>query len=375
MKKSIIVISIGLLVNAATLFVLVRQESVLQKLPETAAAGSAAAGIDSQPDTRAKSEAEQDTESTAAATTQVWSNIAMLLAKETVFKTKPPVDLNGIADVDEKVRKIFDAFLKKALKSKCYDPSEYADQMVELGPAAVPALLNMLEEWRKTDPQTLDFENDGFLDYSFRQDFLNDVLSRLLTDQHKDLILDYFKNYGMFAQTAAKYRFPEAEALVMEELAAVDSRSRKPGQIHFNSKDEEALVDAALAMNEERALPILIEQLQKGNISETVVQRLSSIPDLDLRDTLRAAAASAKDDYRRKILLKPMLERGMEEGLDLAITLLKPDSSDWIRNEVRRVLPNYTGALGTPDELAAWLQANRSLLIWNSDTRRFEMRQ
>jgi len=68
-----------------------------------------------------------------------------------------------------------------------------------------------------------------------------------------------------------------------------------------------------------------------------------------------------------------LLDRGMSEGLDLALVLLKSDS-EYIRNQVRELIQNYTGSLGTSQELAAWLEVNRGLLSWNSKTRRYEMR-
>jgi len=289
------------------------------------------------------------------------------LAGTLTIEKRIPVDLTGITDINEKVSKIFNAFLENARNNKMISfPSPYADQMAELGAAAVPELLKMLEECMKADP----FSEDGGQENFNKQKFLAEALGQVLTDQNKDVILQYFDKYGMFAGLVAKYRFPEADAMIFNKL---ESGYPMRDNMYGNYKDDRDLIDAALAVDEEQTVALLIEQLRQGNSSESALERMAHIQDLDLREPLREAAANSKGDYDRQILLKPMLELGMNEGLDLALALLKSDQ-EWTRNNVRDLLPNYTGVLGSTDEMTAWLEIHRNELAWNPESRRYELK-
>ena len=219
----------------------------------------------------------------------------------------------------------------------------------------------------KSDP----FSEDGADQENFnKQMFLAGALGQLLTDQNKDVILQYFDKYGMFCALIAKYRFPEADAMIFNKL---ESGYPVRDNLYGNYKDEQAFIDAALTVDEEQTVALLLEQLKQGNISKSALERMAHIPDLDLQEPLREAAANNKSDYDRQILLKPMLELGMDEGLDLALALLKSDQ-EWTRNEVRDLLPNYTGVLGSADEMATWLETHRGELAWNPKSRRYEIK-
>lgn len=289
------------------------------------------------------------------------------LMEAMIIEKRIPVDLTGITDINEKVSKIFNAFLENARNRKTASfPNPYADQMAELGAAAVPELLKMLEECMKADP----FSEDGGQENFNKQMFLAEALGQLLTDQNKDVILQYFDKYGMFGTLVAKYTFPEAEEMIFNKLAeGYPNRNA----LFVNYKDERDLIDAALAVDEEQTVALLIEQLRQGNISESALERMAHIQDLDLREPLREAAANSKGDYDRQILLKSMLELGMNEGLDLALALLKSDQK-WAQDKVRDLLPNYTGVLGSADEMTAWLEIHRDELAWNPESRRYELK-
>ena len=284
-----------------------------------------------------------------------------------IIEKRIPVDLAGITDIKEKVSKIFNAFLENARNRKMASfPSLYADQMAELGSEAVPELLKMLEECMREDESS----EDGMDQEKFnKQMFLAEALGKMLTEQDKAVILQYFDKHGMFGALIAKYRFPEADEMIFNKLAE--------GSIHnaifVNYKDERDLIDAALAVDEERTVESLLEQLRQGNISESALERMAHIPDLDPREPLREAAANNKSDYDRLTILKSMLELGMAEGPDLALALLKSDQ-EWARNKVRDLLPNYTGVIGSADEMAAWLETHRGELSWNPKSRRYELK-
>lgn len=264
-----------------------------------------------------------------------------------------PVNLDGISGTKEKVDKILEQF--KGAHSYQWD-NQLVKQIVGLGEDAIQPLIDALNQ--------VDRFEDGMLDHA-----ITEALGKLLTEKHKNIILHNFQEHTYFADLIKKYRFPEAEDMVMEKI-------REGNLYGAGLNDDQKIIDTALMMNEAQAILVLIDYIRQGQSVEYAVEKLSAIPGLDITRPLQdASRQSGLYMWDKSQLVKPLLERGMPEGIDLAIQVLRADQKQYsyCQDKLREIVPKYTGVLGTNREMADWLAANRKLLKWNFNIRKFEM--
>jgi len=266
-----------------------------------------------------------------------------------------PVDVSNLNSVEAKVEKILEPFKDTNSYRK---PNDLVKQLIALGEEAIGPLVKMLDKIKAE-------ESDQ---WACRSAVL-DALAGLLTEKHSELIVKLFKEENAFAELICKYRFPEAKEAVMAKL-------ENWNKFHVTSGESD-LVDAAFIYDSDRTAQILMKKLREGCIIGSAVERLASIPGLDITDALRQAAQNNDNSFGKSLLVNPMLSKGMLEGLDLALELLQDSGSSRFDNytteRVAKDISNYFGVIGNAQEIIKWLAENKDNLRWNPATKRFEL--
>ena len=260
------------------------------------------------------------------------------------------VDVSDIADTGEKVKRI----LKEFEGVNFYTSNNVlVDQIVEMGDDAIQPLLAQMDE-------------QGYYGKHgqwAKKSAMEDALNRLLTENHKEIILKIFKEKDVCSKLIKRYKFPEAEDMVMDKI-----KYNRRGRVNHD------VIDAALMMNEKRAIPLLINYMASGFVDVYAAQKLAAIPELDITELLRKAAKNARGVWSQSGMAKLLIERGMKEGFELAIQVLRSteEHSEYKKQQISATLITYTDAKGNYNEMANWLEKNKDSLVWNKEYRRFK---
>lgn len=254
------------------------------------------------------------------------------------------VDVSDIADTGEKVEKILEEF--EGVNSYTHD-NVLVKQIIKMGDDAVQPLLNQLD----------DLAPDKWA----KKFAIEEALDKLLTKDHKETILKIFKEKDICSKLIKKYGFPEAEDTVMDK-------------IKYSRHVDDDIIDVAIMLNKERAIPLLINYVSSSPSAVYAAQKLAAMPDIDITETLRKAAMNARGVWSQSGIARLMIERGVKEGLDLAIQVLRStdEHSKYSKEQLGNTLSVYTDAKGDYKEMAAWLENNKDSLVWNKEYRRFK---
>lgn len=243
-----------------------------------------------------------------------------------------PVDVSDIEGVDEKIAMILQEF--EGVNSYSHN-NALVKQIAEMGDEAIEPLLSYLEN------------NSSGNNWAKRM-AITDALEKVLTEDHEETIIAEFTKSGSLSKLIEKYQFPAAEDEVMNKIS-----HPLHGQVNQN------VVDAALKMNSDRSIPLLIDYVSHGrNVSYAASQLAAE--GIDITDPLRTASTRAQNTWEKASLVELCLERDMPEGYDLAIQVLRSNEmhAEHSQEKVYQYIRKYTGINGSYDEVADWLQEN-----------------
>jgi len=258
------------------------------------------------------------------------------------------LDLSSIPSVSGKIKRVLLEF-DDSVHSYSYG-NALAKKIVALGQDAVEPLLKELQ-------------NSKDLPFCAKS-LLNDTLEKLLNETHKDIIIEQFEKNDRFLSLIKKYKFPEINNLL---TAKIKKATKKKGYLNY------AIIDTALSQNKDETLPLLLNHIETGGaLNQNLLDKLSTYPNVDLDTSLKIASKNLKHKTNFD-LSKTLLDRGLVDGLDIAINILRKNkmgdfSSKRIKDQLRKVV----SVDGNNDEIADWLEQNKDSLTWNPTTRRFE---
>jgi hypothetical protein len=244
------------------------------------------------------------------------------------------IDVSDIPSAAGKVDRILEEF--EGVNSYSHD-NALVKQLAEMGDEAIDPLIAAL--------------NDSSMGFNWaRRMAVTESLEQLLTEEHEEIILAEFTKSGNLSKLIDKYQFPAAEDEVMNKIAHPS-----------NGRVDKNVIDAALMMNSERSIPILMDYVSHGqNVSYAAGQLAAE--GLDITEPLRLASARAANIHEQAQLVELCLEREMPQGYDLAIQVLrsKEPHAEHSQERVYQYLRKYTGINGNYDEVADWLQDNQT---------------
>lgn len=272
------------------------------------------------------------------------------------------VDLSQYPTVDGKIKRIIQEF--EGVRSYSGN-NPLVKQLAELGEQAKPQLFKALQE----------IGAGGQNNWAGRM-ALAEALKPMLTIDDKDMLLEDLKSKDpQLGEVVRRLHVEEAGDYALQRIRELASSPNE--YIHHE------LINIAVDMHEEEALPLLLDRLGAPDansaswLATTIDQ---NYPDVDMTAQLRAAAqrVTSNNPYEGSSLSQLMLKRGMPEGLGLAADALLADTSqmgggsDYYREQVRSTLRRYVNVTGSDEEVAKWIMENRGKLKWNPQLQMFE---
>jgi hypothetical protein len=256
------------------------------------------------------------------------------------------IDLTGLVSNADKIEKILASF-SETNTFWIRDPR--VDQLRSLGDAAVNDLLDALDHIMnrgRNDPAAWT-----------KQSAIEAVLGEMLREEDKEIILTYYQEHGRFSDLALKYFFREAGQIAM---------ARALGSAVGGGGYTEETAKIALALDAENSIPAMLRNAQQeydwhGNFLETIAKQA---PHVDIRPTLQRVISSidpAKPISPAKAWAGLALVRGMPEGFDAAIYVLRSDSVQ--KKEMLEIVRNFVSFRGSAEQTAKWLEENRSNIV------------
>ena len=257
------------------------------------------------------------------------------------------VDVSGFGDVSSRIARI----LKEFDGAVHYTHNNaLVRQIADMGE---PAIHPLLEALKKTQDQS----------QWAKRAAVTDALEELLSEEHEEIILKEVRDNGNFAHLVKKYMFPAAEKDLLDKI-----RTAKDDKINDN------VVDAAIMMNPEKAIPLLLDFVSTGQNVSHASKKLATIQGVDLVEPLRSATKNAKTPWEKSTLVELCLERGMSEGFDMAIPILASVEvhTEHRKQQVSDQIRRYTGVTGSYKDVADWLEKNGHTLKWSPEMKMFK---
>lgn len=270
------------------------------------------------------------------------------------------VELRDIQDAPRRIARILES-MKEGKGMRDCDPR--VAQLVALGDGAVDDLLEAFDAVNAE--RTVGGDSRG----AARGFALEFALKELLTAKDKEIILTYFEERAYFGDLAVKFRFPEAGEIALRRLQGL---SRRSGNSFWSSAD--AGIAAALYPSE--AIPFMMQQINEKPYLATgyIVALAKEAPQVDLRQQLIQTIASENRSYSSSQLAPLALERGLPEGFDAAVRVLRDGEMSYAHQRILDSVREHAGFAGTAEQTVQWIEQNRPRLFWSESGQRFVLR-
>jgi hypothetical protein len=257
------------------------------------------------------------------------------------------VDVSNIGGIPSQIDKILEEF--EGVNHYAHN-NALVRQISEMGEDAIAPLLERLKDTKDHSQWA-------------KKSAVTEALEKLLTEEHEEIILKEFRDNGNFSTLIKKYMFPGAEKDIMNKIKYPE-----------NNYVDNNVVDAAIMMSPEKAVPLLLDYVRTGRNVAHAIRELATIQGVDLVEPLRIAAANTKNLWERSALVKLCLERGMSEGFNLAVPILHSTEihSEHRKQQIADDIRKYTGVTGSYKDVGDWLEKNAHTLTWSSDLNMFK---
>jgi len=273
-------------------------------------------------------------------------------------KTGEKLELRDVPGAPGKIERILDSLKERSGMSSC-DPR--VAQLVALGDGAVNDLLEAF------DAVNAERSAGGNSVGAARGFALQYALKELLTEKDKEIILTYFEERAYFGDLAAKFKFPEAGEIALRRLQGHNTQT---GTSFWSSGDAKI----AVTLYPSEAVPFMLQQIEARRpyrATDYIVALAEGGAAVDLRQPLIRAIASERTSYLSSKLVPLALERGLPEGFDAAVRVLRDQEVSFAHERILESVREYTGFAGTAEQTAQWIEQNRQRLFWNESGRMF----
>lgn len=261
------------------------------------------------------------------------------------------MDLGGATDPAEKAKLILKSF--EGVNSYSHD-NALVKQLAEMGREVIEPLLAEL-------PRSND--HSGWA----KRMAIDEALSKLLTEDDRDLIIDLFEKDKLCAKLIKEHAFPEAEDALLRMI---------DGNV---SGLDPSVIDAALSVCPAKATEALTHYAERANpdTALSAFRALAELNDTDISALLAKQAVAAQSPWARSEYTVLLLERGQPEAFDLMLGLTQSLSDgklgDYHQQRILAALRKHTHAkVYNIRDAEEWLKANADNLCWSSERRRFE---
>ena len=269
-------------------------------------------------------------------------------------KRPEAADLTGLTTNVEKIAKI----LASAGEQKRFSHDDpRLEQLKALGDSAANDLLDAYDTVTAMDMD----DKTKFV----KECLLEEALVSMLGPDDKEIILTYFRERADFGELVWKYRFPEAGVIAFQRLRQTLGIKTGEGRYTLPIRDAEV----AAALYPEVAIPWMLENAASPERPwhlDYISAVAKHAPAVDVRPALRQAInaslideniATDLDDWARLALV-----RGMPEGLDASVALLRQPKSKDTQQSALAIVRNYIPFRGPAAQTADWIEKNRATL-------------
>lgn len=201
-------------------------------------------------------------------------------------------------------------------------------------------------------------DGNGMSDYHIMR-----AINRLATERSKDLVL---KNLAMHKEMAG---------VVLRRGWAADARQTLLDGLQGEYVPCE-WITALASLRDTNTYPAMLEFLEKGQNRSQTYDSIQHLPGIDLAPSVAAAWERARFGHRWEANGMAMiaLRYGHTSALEALLRSLQLPSTQENSYETTRILDalwEHTETTGSPDELKAWYEANKTNLVFDAATKKF----
>ena len=201
-------------------------------------------------------------------------------------------------------------------------------------------------------------DGNGMSDYHIMR-----AINRLATERSKDLVL---KNLEAHKELAG---------VVLRRGWAAEARQTLLDGMRGEYVPCE-WITALASLRDTNTYPALLEFLEKGQNRAQTYDSIQHLPGIDLAPSVAAAWERARFSHRWEAngMARIALGYGHTSALEALLKNLKMPSTQENSYETTRILDalwEHTETTGSPDELNAWYEANKTNLVFDAATRKF----
>ena len=226
------------------------------------------------------------------------------------------------------------------------------DKLVEVGPESLHLLIEALgnNQNRMTDC------------------YLNYAIERLAGEPHKELILKNLKQHKSLIDVVIKMGWEkDAKETLLQGLKS------------NNNYLPTEWIRAAAEFNDKEFKQPLVDYFINGCNKSWTYKAIMYRTDIDLKDAVNKAWTSAKysnQEYDINSMAVIAVSYGHKDALKTLINILaeKKDSQhNWEKKQAREALLSHLDFSGSDEETIKWYQKNRDKLVFDNDSKKFQL--
>lgn len=202
-------------------------------------------------------------------------------------------------------------------------------------------------------------DGNGMSDYHIMR-----AINRLATERSKDLVLKNLADHKGMA------------GVVLRRGWAADARQTLLDGLRGEYVPCE-WITALASLQDTNTYPALLEFLEKGQNRSQTYDSIQHLPGIDLAPSVARAWERARFGHRWEAngMALIALRYGHTNALESLMRTLQLPSAQENSYETTRTLDalwEYTEAAGSPDELKAWYDANKTNIVFDAATKKFK---
>lgn len=252
-------------------------------------------------------------------------------------------------DDPEQVKEYISAIVRTSLGQNTYsDRDPQVRMLIDLGEENVPLMIDSLRF------------SSGMNNYHLRR-----AIVHLASERNKDVILEALPLY------------PELVSAVVRQGWGTDARDTLIMELRSIRSLPTEWIQAVASLRDPETYPLLVEYFVEGPNRSFTYRAIRDLPIESLDEAVEQAWNRTKRSHRhdRMSMAIIALEYGHVDALEVLVDALAHGGEDgtWPAREARPAVLRHTAFRGTNQEILAWFQAHRDSLVFDAESRRFEV--
>lgn len=209
--------------------------------------------------------------------------------------------------------------------------------------------------------------------------YLNHAINDMAQPDHKEMVIEALATNHDLIDTIVDHGWQnDAKTTLLQMFAENTTASGNPVvAVASYSNDYPRGWAIAVASLKDPSTYDSLKNYYINNPSADVFKALQSLPNFDLAGTVDAAWKKFRNGpvWRTREMLHLAAQYGEPDVMEITIRMLKSSGDDYSRQWARKVLKDYTPAMGATDaDLIAWYESNKTNLIFDPQAGKFVVR-